>query len=806
MYRLPAFSLQVFLVSLGALLLEVSYTRIFSFKLFYYFAFMVIGFALLGIGSGGVAVAVSRRLREMPIATVVRIGSLAAALATVAGFVVIAALPTAALSMAQSAGEVLRMSALCGALFAVFYAIGTVLAALFSASGPALATLYAVDLMGAAAGCALAIPAMNLLTPPGTVMAAAAAFALASLSTPGTIAPTASRSASEGRAARAFALATTACCTVLALVPGLLPDIRTDAIKHLHTTGGSAQKTLWTRWSPIFRIDVVDPPAAVGQAGERLVIIHDGLLGSTLQRFDGDFSALDRFDADARVLPFVVAPAAPRVLVIGSAGGHEILASLHYGAREVTGVELNPQTVQLLRGPFADYTGRIAFDPRVRIVNAEGRAFMAQRCSNYDVVFFVAPDSYAAMNAAASGAFVLSESYLYTAEAIGEAIDALTPNGVVCMQFGEFHFDAKPNRTLRYLASLRAAFEARGITDAARHVLVAVSRGGNSDSTILVSRKPFDEPAVQAFLARNALLSNSAVVYAGPGRDADPRLRAVLEAHDAELEAFYDSYPYDVTAVSDDAPFFWHFARFADVLAGRQDAARRLPDIEDSVGERVLLRMLAVAAAFAVVFLLLPFVAMPAVWRKLPRKADGVAFFAAIGLGFMFLEISLIQRLTLLVGYPTYSLAVTLMTILLSTGIGSALSARWRTGARSVAELVAGIVACVAFYTWGLPAVVTALAGALDAAKIAAAIAVVAPLGVLLGAFMPLGLEAVAALSTHQRSYVAWAWAVNGFFSVLSSVLSTILSMSFGFTVVAWTAVAFYAIAAAALTRLRAAA
>jgi len=794
MRRLPEFSLQVFLVSLGALLLEVSYTRIFSFKLFYYFAFMVIGFALLGIGSGGVALAVSRRLRNASLARIVGAGSLAAALATVAGFVLIAMLPTAALSMAQSAGELARMSALCAALFAVFCAIGMTLAALFSAAGPALAMLYAVDLIGAAAGCALAIPAMNLLTPPGTVMAAAAAFALAACVTPG------------ARPARAAAMATAACCAVLALAPQLLPDIRTDRIKYLRTGSDAAEAPLLTRWSPIFRIDVIDPPLAADGAGERLIIAHDGLLGSTLQHFDGDFTHLSRFDTDSRALPFAVGPATPRVLVVGSAGGHELLASLHYGAREVTGVELNPQTVGLLTGPFADYTGRIAFDPRVRIVNAEGREFLARRTANYDIVFFVAPDSYAAMNAAASGAFVLSESYLYTSEAIGEALDALNPDGVVCMQFGEFHFDAKPNRTLRYLASARAALQARGITDAGHHLLVALSEGEYSHSTILVSRRPFTDLMVQAFAARSAKLPRTTVVYGGPDRNAEPRLRAVIEDQGDNLERFYEKYPYDVRPVVDDAPFFWHFARFADVVAGREDSARLLPDIEDSVGERVLLRMLVVAAVFAFVFLLLPFVAMRSMWRKLPRKAEGFVFFAAIGLGFMFLEISLIQRLTLLLGYPTYSLAVTLMTILLSTGIGSALSGGWQTGRRSLETLLAGLVACVAFYTWALPSVIAAMESAPDAIKIATAIAVVAPLGMLLGTFMPLGLAAVADLSPYRRPYIAWGWAVNGFFSVISSVLSTVLSMSYGFTMVAWMAVVFYAVAVAALTRLRAAA
>ena len=135
----------------------------------------------------------------------------------------------------------------------------------------------------------------------------------------------------------------------------------------------------------------------------------------------------------------------PSLLIIGAAGGNEIQAALTYGVGRVDAVELNPVTVDLLEGPLAEYAGNITQDPRVNYVQGDGRTFLARSDEEYDLIWFVAPDSYAAANAATSGAFVLSESYLYTEEMIAEAFDHLTPAGVMVAQFGDFDFDTRPN-------------------------------------------------------------------------------------------------------------------------------------------------------------------------------------------------------------------------------------------------------------------------------------------------------------------------------------------------------------------------
>jgi hypothetical protein len=417
----------------------------------------------------------------------------------------------------------------------------------------------------------------------------------------------------------------------------------------------------------------------------------------------------------------------------------------------------------------------------------------------------VNPDSYSAQNAATAGAFVLSESYLYTAEMVKESLEHLSEDGVIAMQFGEFAYEARPNRTARYVATARLALERLGVPDPARHIVVATTPSFIQLSTVLVKRNPFTDTEVDRFLENTARIPGAVARHA-PGRSLDRGpVNQILALPPEALSAWYANHPYAVWPITDDAPFFWHFVRFGSVL---ETFFQPLPgvDPQDTVGERLLLALLAVAIVFASCFLLLPFVTVRETWNALPNKARSFALFAAIGCGFMLFEIALIQKLVLFLGYPTHSLTITLMSLLVSTGLGSILAARRAAGPGvSVARLFAAIVGLTVFYQYGMDGITGALLGAPLAVRGVAAGAMLAPLGLVLGAFMPLGLSSLAARTPHAETFVAWGWAVNGFFSVIGSVLTTVLSMTHGFRVVLFLGLAAYALAAWQLHRLRAA-
>jgi hypothetical protein len=787
---------EVFLLSLAVILLEVAYTRIFSFKLVYYFTYLIIGLALLGLGSGGVLVALVPRLRRRVGSGLVPACALVAGGAVLGGYLVVARTRLNAFEMVERlvplvlpvvVREGAKLLLVCGCVFTPFLAAGVAIAAIFATRPDRFSRLYLADLLGAGLGCAAVIPLVTLISPPGCVLLAGLVATLAGV-----------RLATRHARLLLVPMAAISAPLLLgAVFPGRLPDPVPDRVKGLGGRAGPPT-ILFSRWSPVFRIDVVPSPTS----DARRVIYHDAMLGSVLNRFDGNPASLARFDHDQRAYPFRLLGPAPRVAIIGAAGGNEILASLYFNAAHVTAVELNPATVSLLTNVYADYSGHLADNERVTLINGEGRSFLGSDHGTYDLIWFVAPDSYAAMNAATSGAYVLSESYLYTREMISEALDHLPDDGLVCAQFGEVEFDLKPNRTARYLATARDAFRRRGVEDFGAHVLVATRRGLFTTSTILLRKTPFSADEAERF--RRALEASDGTVRFAPGLGGDGQhpVTKVITLPGRDLERWFGEYPFDVRPVMDDAPFFWHFVPFRDAV-GRLITADAPPQMEEAVGELLLLVLLVVATAFAAALLLLPLLARREVWRRVPHKAPAAVFFAAIGTGFMFLEVTLIQRLTLFLGYPTYSLTVTLFALLVSTGAGSALSERYASRRDAALLALAGLlVGLVLFYFAGLAAITARAAGAPFAARVALASAIIAPLGLCLGAFMPLGLRTVAALGEHGEEYVAWSWAVNGFFSVVSSVLATILAMALGFNAVLLSALGVYLVGIAALLRI----
>jgi hypothetical protein len=259
------------------------------------------------------------------------------------------------------------------------------------------------------------------------------------------------------------------------------------------------------------------------------------------------------------------------------------------------------------------------------------------------------------------------------------------------------------------------------------------------------------------------------------------------------LDAWYPRYRFDVRPVRDDAPYFWHFARFRDVIRGSSPLMVLNPEV--GLGERLVLVLLALTVVLGAGLLVAPMLVRRRTWAGVPRKGWAAAYFGALGVGFMLLEISLIQQLTLFLGYPTHSLTVTLFALLVSTGLGSLASGRYRRPAAALLALSGVLVVLVAAYRLLATPLLVQAFGWPFAGRVALCVAIVAPLGFCLGGFMPLGLRTVRATS----QFVAWAWATNAFASVVGSVLTTVLSMVIGFRAVMLTALVVYLIGVAAL-------
>lgn len=787
---------EAFLLALGGILLEIGYSRILSFKLVDPFPAIVFALAMLGLGVGGILVAVVGRFRLAVVERAVPALCLAASLAVLGGFAVIArvqldssdivdAVASGAPGLAASEWFDLALTSV--ALFIPFLATGMALATIFGASPRHLGLLYGADLVGAAAGSALAVPLLSHATPPGLVMVAGACFALAAL-------PFAARRFSGLVVPAAIA------CSALgafALLPGLLPDPLPDRVKAAAPVGGSTPGIVYSAWSPLARIEV-RRSASPGV----FLLSEDGAAESEIERAEiADTGEAERHARSERAIALRVVGGAPEVLLVRPSGNGEVRAALALGAKHVTVIEPDPVRYGVQRGDVSSIGSASRDDPRVTMVNGEGRAFVRSPGPGFDLLWVVLPDGDAALRATPES-FAPSQRAPVTVEAVQDGLARLKEGGIAAVQIGDDARKSRPRRLLRFLATAREALERSGIADASSSVMVATSDGRRPGSvlyTVLLRREPFGEAQIDRFRRSVAEAPGGRVIHdAGLGQDGGD-VSHVLRMPSRELAAWLAGQSEDLAPVHDDRPFFGHFARFRDVLRGRMSS---LP-VEEGVAEMLLPAFLGLTAVVAGLLLLSPLATATGALRSVRGKLARAVYFSALGAGFMLVEIGLMNHFNRLLGYPTRAISVTLCALLLSSGIGSMLVGRFTRIRLRALAVVGTIVFTVVAATI---AFVEPALGLLESLPLALRVLVVAalvmPLGLALGMLLPIGLEELASAAPERRDVIAWGWAVNGFASVVGSVAATILAMAFGFDTTLLIAIAVYWIGIAALLRV----
>ena len=784
------------LVCAAVLVFQVALTRIFSFLTWYHLTFLAISLALLGFGAAGTYLAVRTRGTGDAAVLASRAAS-GFALAVPLALLVISRIELELLRVDRDPTEILKFVVVVVAACAPFFFGGLAISALLSGWARHASTLYAVDLGGSAAGCLLAVLLINSA---GGVKAALVAGLLAAAGGAALAPP-----APPGRLPRLalFSLAAALLPAAASVAPrdpfALLPSASKELGFLLRRFAGQPLVE-YSAWNMVARVDVTRPaytriPFGGGVLSARYAsrewsargVYQDGAAPTQVFSSDGDVGKMDFLEGYLQGAPYQLTEK-PRVLVIGVGGGLDVLIALSHGAAHVTGVDINPVTVDAIQRVYGEYTGGLfRGSERVAVKVAEGRHFVSATREVYDVIQMSGVDTFAALSA---GAYTMSENHLYTKEAIRDFLARLGPLGV--LSFSRWEFDP-PRETLRLAATVVEALEAMGVSEPYRNVLVVQGPMWAE----LVARKtafaPQDVAGVAAWAERNGF-----TLFFDPLRPGGTAYDAVLRAATAERRAVYGAYPFDITPATDDRPFFFDYYRWAslfDSSLGRGGyGITQLP-----VGLRVIIVTLCVTAGLGAAAILLP----------LRRRAIGGAnvqgalgYFACLGFGFMFVEIALLQRFVFYLGGPAYSLTTVLFALLLFAGLGSLASGRQKDRARATAAWL-GIA--VGLYCLGL----AFLSGRLiewtlalsPGARRALFVALTAPLAFLLGHFFPLG---VFELRLRDPAWVAWAWGVNGFSTVLASALSVLVAMHAGFSALFVLAAGCYLGALLLFPRLRA--
>jgi hypothetical protein len=788
--------LATLLVSAAAIGYEILLMRLLSIVQWHHFAYMIISLALLGYGASGTAIALLKHALEPRFEIAFATSSLLFSTTMVIAFAAGQHVPFNALEIVWDATQFLKLMLIYLVFLVPFFfaacSVGLALACRVSV----IHRIYFFDLCGAGIGAIMIIALLFALTPQ------AALLVLAVLPLAGSILLLGIRYRSVMLAHLLwFATLCTAAATgwptlQISEYKGLPQSLQVIDSHSISETSG-----------PLGLVTVVDSPTvpirhAPGLSfntrhipPEQLAVFTDADAMSTITRFDGELDALAYLGDVTSALPYQLLDA-PMVLVLGAGTGGDVLLALYHGASRVDAVELNPQMAALVTGAHAEFAGHVYEDRRVNLHIDEARGFVARTDGKYDLIHIGLLDSRGASGA---GVQALNESYVYTVEALLAYLDDLRPGGLIAITRW---IKLPPRDSLKLLATAIEALERRAIEDPGSRL--ALIRSWNT-STLLVRNGGFSSEDIDAIREFSRTRSFDVAWYPGIQFGEVNRFNVLDEAFVFEGAAallgenaddYLDRYKFHVGPATDDQPYFFHFFKWRslpEVMRLREAGGAGL--IEWSY--LILVATLLQAVVIGLVLILLPLARRSS---ALPRGIAGRfgAYFFLLGLAFLFIEMSFIQKFILFLSHPLYSVAVVLSGFLVFAGIGSACSARVAQHARARGRLpvilvVIAIAVLAIVYILVLPALFRTLVGLPDAAKVMISIALIAPLAFLMGMPFPLGLRHVAGFAPD---FVAWAWGVNGFASVLSAVSATILAIEFGFTLVIVAALVCYALAA----------
>jgi hypothetical protein len=784
----PLQCIGLLLLSLATLLLELALTRVLSVSLWYHFGFLVISTALLGFGASGVTLALWTHLRERAeLGRSVAVCSLCFAGSTLLSFWLMQRIPFDPFSIAVDRRQFLFMPIYLLVVALPFFCSGLGISLLLTRGAREVTRLYAFDLVGAGLGCGLITLVLPRFGGSGSVVFAAFIGALAALSF----------SLPSGKL---FAAGSSVAAILLLAV-----SFQASQLLPIHVSANkqsSPIRPIYAAWNTLSLVQVTEMPARDGEPGSRRLIIDAGTAATGMQDLrPGVRSVLQQhpeaIDDDSDIV-YIGKPAA-HVLIIGSGAGYQVLEALKQKAASITAVEINPATNDIVANRMNDYWGGLFHQPEVHLVTDEGRSFLRRSQEKYDAIISVHTISNAAV---ASGALSLAENYVFTREAFDDYLDHLTPNGIL--------FFTRPEAQIpRLLSTARESFAARNMGPVANHmfaftngVSVHQSEGRGAFAAVFLLQKSEIQPS-QLQQIRQVLKADSGswfkpkILYSPDEPPSDSSKLYNEIAAGPDLQAIYNRTDSQLAPAADDKPFFNQHMRWSrirwrtivDLFSQAKPGDARMSLEDRPIAEVTLLVLLVQSVLIAAACILLPLV----VFHRQPeweqRPLAWLAYFAALGLGYIMVEIALLQRFLLFLGQPIYTYAVILAGLLIFTGVGSWVAGRMkRANALSRSLVVAlAVVAMTALIT---PPVFQFFLGYALPVRIAISLLLVAPLGLALGMPFPLGLRLASAQTT---SIGAWAWGVNGFFTVIGTVLALILGMIFGFRFVLLLAALCYA-------------
>jgi hypothetical protein len=792
--------LAVAVISASVLGLQVALMRTLSISRWHHFAYLVVSLALLGFGASGTWLGLfsSRVLpRFFPWCRGLTLGL---AISVTLCFRLAEILPLNMQYILFSGKQLFFLLCYQSLIFVPFLFAGVLIGLALIRFSSSVHLVYGANLIGSGAGPIIALGLMMWL-PPARIIQAAGLIIWASVFL--------WRSGARDKGRRRQLDIPLIVGLLLALDLSVLPmPMRIDPHKMLAELQrwekqGDAQH-LVTEHGARARLDVFDSPRLhytlfAGLTAEipppaQSLLLMDGNTAGPIFRIE-DKAEATILDHTPMSIAYRLLPN-PKVLLLGETSGVNIWLARRYGASQITVVMENPQILGLFRGPLADLGGQSLKGSDLEIHLASSRHFLEYSKEKFDIIQLASAES---MAAGVSGLLSLHENYLLTVEGMARCLEHLTPVGLLTITRG---LQSPPRDNIKIIATLVEAMEKVGIHKPPDYL--AQLRNHLAVCT-LAARQPFEPMQVQALAeisdelwldidTLSGLDPNSRKPFnqlLGPsGSKASFFQLAANKIFSADREEFIKNWAYNVKPATDDRPYFFDFFRW-----------RSLPRFVESYGHYWLQRLelgyvvlvisLVQIVTAAIVLLLLPLL----IWTRQRTTPLSLAllYFLLIGFGFLALEMSLMQRFTLLMGDPLLAVGTVLSGFLFFSGCGSLCSQRWMdTPLKAIAVsglAIALLAPLVLFLSQSLLGLVATWQ---TAGRFFLALSLLAPLAFLMGWPFPAGMSL---LEQSSPTSLAWAWGINGFASVGAAPLTVLLAMSLGFRLVFALAVMAYLLA-----------
>jgi len=789
----------LFFVTLSTLMYEILLTRIFSVTMWYHFAFMAVSIAMFGMTLGSVIVYLLPNFFTQERAKKhLAISSLFFSILIVLSFFTYLSIPlqnTSIISFSFSSFLTLALIYLVISIPFIFSGICVCLA--LTKFSKQISRLYAVDLLGAAIGCILLIYLLNITTGPTAVivLAASASIGAAFFATE-----------ANTKKLKYIAIIISTILILFAAINTVLVSKQSPLLQLTWVKGELETGTIYEKWNAFSRITVWgDKDSLVSPFGwgfspinppeekiKQLWVFIDASAGTPLTGFSGDLKQVEFLKYDIVNLVHYLKNDS-KVLVIGSGGGRDVLSALVFNQKSISAVEINKNITNILNQRFGDFTGHLDQNPKVDFIHDEARSYVANSEEKFDIIQASLIDSWAAT---AAGAFVLTENSLYTVEAWKIFLEHLTPNGI--LTFSRWYFHDQPGEIYRLTSLAVASLEQFGIENPREHIIITRRMGDDNRldvpdgvGTILVSKEPFSDNDLN--IIENIVSEMGFELVLSPRFAIDSNFAAITSQENSKV--FIKQFPINISAPTDNSPFFFQMLRLRDMFNSNLWKQGKMTFNLKAVV--IIGFLLIITIIFSVLCIILPLVLK----RKKASQYTNwplILYFLSIGVAFMLIEISQMQRLIVFLGNPIYSLSVVLFALLLSSGLGSYLTHKIDGDQIKQSTIKRLILLLIVLIIFGIltSQAVQFFYSSIIIIRIAVSVVILFAIGIFMGMAFPLGMKIASIESEHLTPLL---WGINGAASVFASVLAVAIALSFSISTAFWTGIVFYILALIAM-------